>query len=380
MNKVEVVHIHTDTKFLSGTSLFDGPFFNNKVFLVDQENSYKEFFDREGLVVVKPEELNRIITIAKKADVVVVYELDFIKTRIVLALPRETKIIWRFFGYELYSKKKKDYVSASSYKYDEWERSIEQERVWKKIIKNGYYRLRYGNHPEKIFQRAVKRIDFMLALYQEEYDEISTYWSYLPTFVKIPHKKRTDTDFLQDLSMKSLGEKKIVLGNGRNSYNNHLDILQMVEESSRAADYAFKLLFNYGSLGDYTQAVRKFVENKSHYELLEEFIAPDEFRGFYQDISALVINSYRQLAGGNILLAIENGTKVYLNAKNSYYKWLQNEGFLIFTIDDFQADLETGELSLTPDSARYNQERLRELGNKYSKENFQRTLYKQLTA
>lgn len=379
MGKIEVVHIHTDTKFLNGTNLFDAPFFNNNVFLIDQENSYKEFFNREGVIVVRPEELNRIRTSAKKADVVVVYELDFIKTRIVLALPEQTKIIWRFFGYELYSKKKKDYVSAISFKYDEWERSVEQEKFWKKILKNGYYQLRYGNHPDKIFQRAVKRIDFMIALSQEEYNEISSYWSYLPAFMKIPHKKRTDADFLQDLSLKSFKKKKIVIGNGRNSYNNHLDILQIVEKSSGPADYDFKLLFNYGSLGDYTRAVREFVQDKAHYELLEEFIAPNEFHKFYQDISALVINSYRQLASGNIIRAIENGTKVYLNTKNSYYKWLQNEGFVISTIEDFQADLETGELGLSLDSARHNQECLRELGSKYSKENFQKALYEQLT-
>ena len=75
------------------------------------------------------------------------------------------------------------------------------------------------------------------------------------------------------------------------------------------------MLFNYGAESNYTRLVESEL-GKSNVEFLKDYIEFTDFRRFYNEISAIAINSYRQLALANIFLAIEYGVKIYLNKKN----------------------------------------------------------------
>jgi len=89
----------------------------------------------------------------------------------------------------------------------------------------------------------------------------------------------------------------------------------------------------------------------------------------------LVINSYRQMAGNNIFTALGNGVKVYLNRRNVFYTWMKNEGFMIYTIEDFDADLQNNNLRLTDEITKYHVSQLEKFANKYTIEDFQKEIY-----
>ena len=91
-------------------------------------------------------------------------------------------------------------------------------------------------------------------------------------------------------------------------------------------------------------------------------------------LSAAVFNAYRQMAMANIFTALQNGVKVYLNNKNITMQWLLNEGFIIYSIDDFAQDLENGNIVLTEDAAKQNSERLHKMVETYTFEDFQNKL------
>ena len=98
---------------------------------------------------------------------------------------------------------------------------------------------------------------------------------------------------------------------------------------------------------------------------------PNEFANFYRPVAAFVNNSYRQLALGNIMMALHKGVKVYLNKKNPTYTWFKNEGLYIYEIEDLKNDLETGQIHLAKSEITHNLKCLRNLKDVYSKTDFQ---------
>jgi hypothetical protein len=67
-----------------------------------------------------------------------------------------------------------------------------------------------------------------------------------------------------------------------------------------------------------------------------------EYNILLQKTDALVINSSKQMALGNIFIAIQNGLKIYLNKNNDILNWLISNNLHVFTIKDFEIDLKLG--------------------------------------
>src|SRR5690606_40162359 len=73
------------------------------------------------------------------------------------------------------------------------------------------------------------------------------------------------------------------------------------------------------------------------------FLSIEKFREIYKTTAALVINSYRQHALGNIFTALLYGVKIYLNPKSSTYPWLKQLGFQVFDINQLITDIRSEE-------------------------------------
>ena len=163
----------------------------------------------------------------------------------------------------------------------------------------------------------------------------------------------------------------VVIGNSRSNYNNHLDILELVETCNLNKKINVNILFNYGAENTYTHKIREKARNIEKATLIDSFIPPHEFKNFYGPVAAFVNNSYRQLALGNIFSALHKGVKVYLNKKNPTYTWFKNEGFYIYEIDALKKDLETGQIHLVKSEIVHNLKCLKKLRVDHSKTDFQ---------
>ena len=356
----KVIHIHSDHKFIVDSERYLCDFFINELIILDTKNSSnKEYHDKALFFEPKLENLKDILAIANTAEVLVIYHLDFFKTLIVNGVDKRIKIIWRFFGAELYKRKLHLYLSTKS-------RSFFIPRVFKGVIKSNF---RFLIKEEKSFYRAIKRADAISCVFKDEYDYLRRHWDHLPKFVPLSLENRNyskEIDFNLDYPKKNI----VVIGNSRTYYNNHLDILEMVETSNLNKKINIKLLFNYGSENKYTYKVKKEAIVKK-VELIDAFIPPHEFINFYGPVAAFVNNSYRQLALGNIFLALHKGVKVYLNKKNPTYSWLKKEGIYIYEIENLKNDLETGQIYLVKSEIEHNLKYLKKLKKDHSKTDFQ---------
>lgn len=364
---MKTIHIHTDYKFVHNTHRFEGPKFTNHVIIFKKDKPYKGPYEHSAKLYGK-EEIDDVIRFCKDADLVILYNLEILKSKIVLALPGHVNIAWRFFGTEFYSRMEKTVLSEKSLKA-----VTGLKKTTKDFLRPFYHRIKYGNSLDKVFFKAIDRIDYMLILNKKEYEFLSTHFGKLPEYIRFPIRKERINGGSTNVGLKK--KNKIVLGNSKQAFNNHLDILEEIEKTESRISYNFRLLFNYGPENNYTKAVRKFVKGKSYYSMIEEFIPAEEFKDFYDDINALVINGYRQMAMGNIFLALSNGVKVYLNKKNVMMHWLLSEGIEVFPIENLSIDLENDNIKLDEKTACNNLENLKKIYTNSTEEDLQKTIY-----
>ena len=368
----KAIHIHTDKKFLRDSVKFISDYFENKVFLISYDREVENTHN-QNITIVKPnpKSFKRIVDICNEADLVVLYGLDNLKARIALKLSENVKIAWRFFGFELYSIDSDLYFSERTRQVLKTNAKEKTVSFLKNIIRKTGSFIKWGVYPNNSFNKAIKRMDLFLGLMEEEYDMLSKRWNDLPPFIRIPIKFPFK---LEDEIHKK--KNHIIIGNNRSSYNNLLDVMDIIEQNRNKEEYKFLVLFNYGNESKYSKEVRQMVSNRDHYELITDFLSMDKFKQLYRHTSAAVFNGYRQMAMGNIFYAINYGVKVYLNDNNSVKDWLINNGIKVFSVDDFYADIFNNTIALTYKEIENNYEKLHRLINSYTYENFQLFVYK----
>lgn len=368
----KIIQIHSDYKFISDGARFIGPEIENKIVIIEKNDSYKGEL-KENYNVCKVSEFEKVLRICQGADLVVLYNLDIFKAKIVLALPKDIKISWRFFGYELYGKKISVFLS------DETKRYFPQKSYTQKvesILRIPFRVFKIGAISySALFFKAVNRINFMLVLSKEEYNMLSNLYK-LPTFMRMAPKGWHPIISAKQLESKK--DKNIIIGHSRSIFLNHIDTIRDIDKCPNKDNYNFKIMFNYGPENDYTQAVRQLTKNKPYYQLIETFMPRKEYELFYQSISALVINSYRQLAGANIFIGFQYGVKVYLNPQNVHMQWLQNLGFKVFPIEELKYDIENNNVSLSEEEIQYNFDMLEKYNNSYTQEEFIQEIKRQI--
>lgn len=371
MKHIKIIHIHSDLKFIYDSRIFENSIFVNQIIIIGNKNNCNGPYKENALFFKQSrKDIFRIINLCKTADIVVLYDLNFIKSFIINRLPSNIKIIWRFFGYELYEQIPEQVYSELSMKAinkDEkvtpWNDLI--AKIRRGVSKYICWRTSYN----KEFNKALKRIDYLLGLSVYEYNNLKQIWPYLPQFIQYTYTFQVKTGI--ECFEKS---NEIIVGNNRNAYNNHLDILELIKKSKKKINYNFLLFFNYGKNNNYAAAVRKKAEEIKEVRIIEDFLSIEIFEKVYEKAIALVINGYRQMAMGNIFTAFRKGVKVYLNRKNIIYDWLKSEGFLVSLIEDFVKDIETDNVSLTEKEAQNNIKQLNNLKNKYNIDDFHRAI------
>ncbi len=366
----KVLHIHSDHKFISDSGKFDGDIFDNQIVILDEKHQFNEkYHDKALFINVQRGNLQDIIPLVNEADVLVVYELDYIKSKIVNAAGPGVKIIWRFFGWELYSRKLHLYLGPKTSKF------FTSKIRSKKFL----YRFPFLNEKEKAFRDSLKRIDILAGIFEEEYVELSKHWPSLPPFIQLPLQSTAKIEEIDYHQEKWIKQNQLVVGNSRASSNNHLEILDIIERSSLSPDIEIKFLFNYGLENKYTDHVRKKARTMSNVEIIESFLPYDEFQSFYFQVGAMVNNSYRQLALGNIFQSMRTGVKIYLNPRSPTFSWLQSLGFRIFRTDDLLDDLNSSELILSKEDANHNLECYKTMLKSYPIQEFQEKVLRMIS-
>lgn len=354
--KKKIYHIHTDYKFLHDSDRFDDERFENVLIIIGNEAPQKELSFKTIFIQENEENLTeKVACIIHNADLIVIYNLCERKREIVKQIPKEVKIAWRFFGHELYRIRMDLVLSKRTLNVKEMS-ILDKLTLQKKFFKSRIYYFLYE-------RKIVNRINYILLFFNEEYDFLRKYWE-IPEFVKLNLNNKIEEKEFEFIEKK----ENIIVGNSRNIYNNHLDIIEIIEKNN-TRNYLFTLFFNYGDNGEYAKKLRYYKGNPKFY-FVEDFLSNEDFEKIYAEATALVINSYRQMALANILTAIKFGLKIYLNDKNPTKEWLIRNKIKIHSFEDFEKDLMNNNLSLNLNEKYENVRNFNKIVANYSRKEF----------
>ena len=349
----KLLHIHTNITFIyASENCINENFINEVLFIGSLTGTNINKLNQSGfsykIIENIKENVHSMVEYANQFDGVFFYDLDNTKTQILLGINSDVKTVLRFFGFELYGICAKDFLSELTWNYEH-----RQNNSFPQIIKKKYYlfkrKLRVAfnrefdvklDNQKKIYQKLTA----VMMINKFEYIELSKLF-YLPKLIEIQFTNHVkEAHKLQSSNKKS---NKVILGNSGHRWNNHIDLLHIVKSSNNPNNIEFDLFFSYGTDSVYSNGVKVLAGETKNVKLIENFLSKDEFETIYSQASALVINSYRQHAIGNILTAIQNGCKIYLNKKSSTFHWLISKGFLISEVDDLKKDIELGNIRLS---------------------------------
>lgn len=362
----KLIHIHTDFKFFHDTLKYKSPLiYNEIIFIGDVDDSIVDILQKLQLPykIFNKTETNKVIEVISSFDGVVLNGLGKTNVELLNQLGKDVRVFLRLFGYELYKYKLDKFISSKTLNLTK-PISLTKYGI-KEYLKRKTKRLlglEFKINKEK-HKSIYSKIDAILLVNQFEYDELKKYF-YLPRFIQVALTRETPKTF--DLSNK---KEVIIVGNSRHSWNNHLDIFKIIKKSKKLNTYKFILFFNYGSNNDYAETVKKEA-TQNNFFLVENFLNSEEFNKFYDTAAALIINSYRQHALGNIFSALLSGTKLYLNKKSSTYKWLKQEGFIISEITELSNDIDNNKVKLSIEEHQHNINCYNQMKANYTNSNF----------
>lgn len=364
---INVCHIHVDAKFNSLRAFRSDIFANTHIYILEKEEdvSLRNDFGQTKCMILSRDTIERVVNTANTSDLVVLYFLNNTNAFICNKIKKNIPVIWRFFGAELYGGLNNFILSETTKKC----LSGNEEGFLDRL--RSVFRLvsLYGFNYKKNTAINMAQISAVAMLYADEYEYLSKYY-HLPPFIQIAWSEQKPK---KELVIK---EKIVILGNSRNCPNNHIDILDIIRSANIPSDIMFKMPFNYGPINNYSCTVTQKAREIRNLELLDTFIPSTEYSKLFQRATAFVFNGKRQMAMGNIILALMNNMKIYLNTENSAYCWFKKEGFLINTIEDFSKDIESGNIFLSSDESDINIEALHNLSQKYNYDKFINDLFK----
>ena len=329
---MRILHIHSDRKFVELSDDFTHSEIQNSVIILGKMSIDSDdvlHFDNNK------RSYHKIARLAEGFDVVVFFSMCLQHAYICNQLPKHLKVIWRFFGGELYQYIQRDILTEHCRTYV---KSSKRHHILS-VVKN---MVLYGATAESIFWHAVKRTDYFMCLAADEYNYLKKIFPVLPPFLQVPYRSSTVTSISYEK------EPLIIIGHSKNIDGNHLDVLNVLDKSKKRDCYHYIIFFSYSEYSKkYSEAVINFVRGWPTMNIIRKFLPFEEFNRLQHTASALVINAKRQIAVGNIWGAICNGMKVYLHPDNVLFNWFIQHNIKVYSTKDLFYDVEINNIRLS---------------------------------
>lgn len=350
------IHVLSDEKFIDKhIARFERSYLDNRYIYLNRTNKYQGIYSNHVEFINEDDDnsIQRLSKSVENYDLIFVYFLNYGKVKFINHLKgKKPVIIWFFFGAELYSTSavRSKALSAQTKRVLKFNWLSHSYLLVKSSLRVVKYGLKGVHTPQRALETAIEKIDYFAWYSREEYDYIQRLSKIkLPPFLHLNIKLKA---LINEPLIKD--EISILLGNSRDPLNNHIDIINILKSVNNQVKV--DMPFSYGANNAYANSIRSIVsESRLAIKLHEEFMSYNEYVAFVGQHSTAIYNSYRQMALGNILVALWSGLKVYLSIKNPTYLWLNNLGFRIFSIEeDLICDLKSNNLVLERESIEYN--------------------------
>jgi dTDP-N-acetylfucosamine:lipid II N-acetylfucosaminyltransferase len=189
--------------------------------------------------------------------------------------------------------------------------------------------------------QAISKIAFFSPILINEYEIIKQAFS----GDKFPQRVEWSYGSLEDAMLngfvghRSTGHN-ILLGNSASATSNHLDALNwLAQQPTVLHDRQLICPLSYG---DYAYARRIAEYGKSmfgnQFQALTNYVSRPEYLHIVASCSHLIMNHVRQQGLGIVIIMLYLGTTVFLREECPTYKYLKQNGFHLYTIQQLEAN------------------------------------------
>lgn len=271
--------------------------------------------------------------------------INFYKQKLVAAASEKIRFHWMCWGYDFYNLKSSQnlYLSYESQKYISNSRNMQWyfKTFVKKINLGFYYRKMIKSstaYNHKNYKDLFIKVQSFTTVVPNEAEIINqalkTNMTYIPLkYGDLNSLIRTSKEFI-------CYESNFFIGNSATPSSNHLEAIKLLNSLIEPTQKIY-LPLSYGD-EQYAEYIKKESQKlNNNLIFLEEFIDNKSYNEILLKCGNVIMNHYRQQAMGNILMALYNGARVFLNIKNPIFDYLSDEGFLVFNLEKDLAHIDT---------------------------------------
>ena len=274
-----------------------------------------------------------------KYEAVCIHALTDEKIPIILSAPDTVKFFWFFLGADglyvekikskLYSKLTKRYFSKlNSFSLKRNLISYFQYKPWFAFL----YKFYKNEYPQEYLKlKAIHRMYYCLPVIKNDYTIISNKLGYKGKH--LPFKYGSIDNILDDAYLNiNVSENNILVGNSSDPSNNSIDVFRVLSGNLSSQKVYAPLSYGDINFRNFFLETGKLYLGNNFYPLLE-FLSNKDYNKIISTCGIIIMNHFRQQGTGSIFLGFYFGARVYLSKRNPFFKYLKNEGFVLFEIE-----------------------------------------------
>lgn len=323
-----ILHFLTDDKFSEYVlQQFEGHNrFSDFIIVAESEHLVNVDIHRYSNVnIVSPAaiEMNGILETLKNYQAIVLHGMFWPWEECILKNKPDGLIIaWMFWGGDIYGRKdlQLSFLAPKT-------KSLLFFQQIKRFIKRRLAQSRPYEIPRNLFSK----VDYCLTDIKEEYDFASAYLTHKMGHLWYNYYSIEET--IGPLSESRVEGNNILINNSGTIEGNHLDVFKRLKSMNLNGRKVIVPL----SYGDSWLINRILKEGRkdfnSSFTPLTEFLPREQYNRVLASCSSVVMNHYRPQALGNIITALWIGARVYMSERSLQYKYLKNNGIVLFSIE-----------------------------------------------
>ena len=252
-------------------------------------------------------------------------------------IPKDKIIIWWSWGYDIYSPTfwgtMNNYITMEILKpltkiALSKSRTSFYKRLWVNVMKNAI-NIKWHFFKDKF----IRRVDYFQPVLSVEYYMMKSYKGFRAKEFYRPNTTPSWTK-VATVFPKTEAAGAIQIGNSSSEVSNHLDVWADIEKYIHK-DRKVIMPLSYGGPAGYSDYVKKEIKLRhSNIEFLDSYLPQTEYYNLVGQCTYFVHGAIRQHAMGNIFRAISQGEKIFLYRDSVDYRFLKENGFVVFAIEE----------------------------------------------
>lgn len=339
--RVNIVHMFEDEKFFDSVSEFFDSLsgVNNRYYYYKSKHDSFTYIKQSSKITIFKSEKEYLKAFTQPdIDIVYLHSLSPRFYKYILCIPKKVKIIWWAWGYDLYYKWRccREFIPLTLYKEQTkklFNTSSNKANVFRRALKKLYCYLTYIPCV-LVRNKVLARIDYFSPVLPVEYHLMSfnKYFRAEPFMLR----RGPGSDTVANEPIIHLISGNILVGNSLTLTNNHLDIWDKIKHCTRLPNQSYVFPVNYGNEVNLSN-LKENIQGENII-WLEKFMPLNEYTKLQKSISHAVFGVIRQQAMGNIFDCLRNGVKVFLFKDSLVYKYLKEEGYIVYCIEDMSEE------------------------------------------